>query len=140
MVLHWSSWRRWHQAWARYHHYRRRQRRDAQRPAPQPAVVERVVMKSGAGPQASTEQVWQRLEPLLPPSERLGRPYVHARRLIFEAMVYRMQTNCGWRNLPSSFPAWQTVYSQWVEWRKCSIWDIIWSGFDQPHPSQQLQL
>jgi transposase len=140
MVLHWSCWRRWHQAWARYHHYRRRQRRDAQRPAPQPAVVERTVRKSGAGPQASTEQVWQRLEPLLPPSERLGRPYVHARRLIFEAIVYRMQTNCGWRNLPSSFPAWQTVYSQWVEWRKCGIWNIIWSGFDQPHPLQQLQL
>lgn len=23
-VLRWSVWRRWHQAWAQYHHYRRR--------------------------------------------------------------------------------------------------------------------
>src|SRR5262249_11697944 len=91
MVLHWSWWRRWHQAWARYYHYQRHQRRDAQRPAPQPAVVEKTVMSSEAGPQASTELVWQRLEPLLPPSERLGRPYAHARRLILEAIVYRMR-------------------------------------------------
>lgn len=97
-------------------------------------------MSSGAGLQASTELVWQRLEPLLPPSERLGRPYAHARRLILDAIVYRMQTNCGWRNLPSRFPPWQTVYSQWVEWRKRGIWDTIWSGFEQPHPLQQLQL
>ena len=27
-VLRWSGWRRWHQAWARYHHYRRRAGRE----------------------------------------------------------------------------------------------------------------
>lgn len=97
-------------------------------------------MRGDAEVQANTEVVWQRLERLLPSSERLGRPYAHARRVIFEAIVYRMQTNCGWRSLPSSFPPWQTVYSQWVEWRKCGIWDSIWSGFEQPHLTRQLQL
>jgi hypothetical protein len=91
MVLHWSSWLCWHQAWARYYHYQRHQRRDAERPAPQGAVVQRTVVSSGAEPQANTELIWQRLEPLLPPRVRLRRPYTHARRLILNAIVYRIQ-------------------------------------------------
>jgi transposase len=140
MVLAWSNWRRWHQAWARYYHYRRHQRSEAERPAPRLAVVQEAALAVRAEPQACTEQVWQRLEPLLPPNERVGRPYEHVRRLILEAIVYMMQTNCGWRNLPSRFPPWQTVYSQLVEWRKSGIWNTIWSGLEQPHSAQQIQL
>src|SRR5688572_25663772 len=32
--------------------------------------------------------------------------------------TYVMHTNCGWRNLPSDFPPWQTVYSQLTQWQK----------------------
>src|SRR5207249_453160 len=57
-----------------------------------------------------------------------------------EAIVYVMQTDCGWRNLPKSFPPWQTVYTQLREWHKTGIWGKIWSGLDQPHPTDELQL
>jgi transposase len=140
MVLHWSNWRRWHQAWARYYHYRRHQRQEVERAAPQTATVERAVVASGAQQHEQTALVWQRLSTLLPPSDRLGRPYEHARRVVFDAIVYVMQTNCGWRNLPSDFPPWQTVYSQLAHWRKTGVWEKIWSGLEQPHPAWQLQL
>ena len=90
---------------------------------------------SGAEQQAGTVLAWQRLEGLLPPRDRVGRPYAYARRVVLEAIVYVMQTDCGWRNLPSSFPPWKTVYAQLRQWRKMGIWDKIWSGLEQPHPA-----
>jgi hypothetical protein len=139
-VLHWSTWRRWHQAWARQYHYRRRENAE-QVPADQ--QTERIRAERTDAEQIRTERtdvVWQRLEGLLPDTHRVGRPYGYERRLVLEAIEYVMQTGCGWRALPSSFPPWQTVYAQLSQWRKSGIWDRIWSGLEQPHPTDELQL
>jgi Putative transposase of IS4/5 family (DUF4096) len=99
-------WRCWHQAWARYYHYRRRDGAGEQQHPP-------VAPASAAARQLDvTEVVWSRLEPLLPPLRRVGHPYDYSRRLVLDAIVHVMQTDCGWRNLPSHFPPWQTVYTQ----------------------------
>jgi transposase len=87
-----------------------------------------------------TEVVWRRLEPLLPPERRVGHPYDHSRRMVLDAIVHVKQTDCGWRQLPSHFPPWQTVYTQLAQWRKTGIWDKIWSGLKQPRPTNELQL
>ncbi len=97
-------------------------------------------MPAFAAPPDVTEVVWKRLEPLLPPSRRTGRPYTHQRRLVLEAIVYVMQTDCGWQRLPSRFPPRQTVYSRLTRWREKGIWDIIWAGLDRPSPITELQL
>ncbi len=86
-------------------------------------------------PSDVTEVVGSRLAPLLPPTHRVGHPYDHSRRLVLEAIVYVMRTDCGWRHLPSHFPPWQTVYTQLTQWRKTGIWDKIWSGLEQPSPT-----
>lgn len=86
------------------------------------------------------EVVWKRLERLLPADGRTRRPYEHERRLVLEAIVYVMQSNCGWQHIASEFPPWQTVYAQYVRWRKTGIWDTIWSGLNKPHPTDELQL
>ena len=121
-ILRWSQWRRWHQAWARYFHYQRRKRQVAQDvPAAEPP------------PQSNTlEVVWQRLAAMLPPAKRPGRPYAHDRRLVLEAIVFVMQTDCAWNRLPAQFPPWQTVYDQFQRWRTAGIWDHIWMGLEQP--------
>jgi transposase len=129
-LLRWSNWRRWHQAWAGYWHNRRRGNGEQASNDKQ----------SAASTTDSTDVVWQRLEPLLPDAHRVGRPYEYDRRLVLEAIVYVMQSGCGWRALPSSFPPWQTVYEQLRQWRKSGIWDTIWSGLDQPHLTDELQL
>jgi putative transposase of IS4/5 family DUF4096 len=134
-ILAWSSWRRWHQAWARYYHYRRREREAVERAEEMAAGAREALPQSDM-----IEEVWRRLLALLPPSKRSGRPYSHDRRVVLEAIVYVMQTDCGWRNLPSRFPRWQTVYAQLRQWRKTGIWAKIWSGFEQPHPTDELQL
>jgi transposase len=134
-ILHWSTWRRWHQAWARYYHYRRRQNVAAERQTPQVDVPEAEAM-----PMDVIDVVWRRLEPLLPAEQRSGRPYEYERRLILEAIVYLKQSGCGWRALPSSFPPWQTVYAQLRQWRKTGIWHKIWSGLDKSRSIEQVQL
>ena len=75
--------------------------------------------------------VWRRLELLLPSAHRLGRPYGSERRLVLEAIVYVKRTGCGWWNLPSRFPPWQSVYAQFVRWQESGIWGTIWSELDQ---------
>jgi hypothetical protein len=135
-ILRWSWWRRWHQAWARYYHYRRRQDSEdtRQRPSDEAPQIQQ------AAEMHVLDVVWQRLEPLLPASRRGGHPYDHSRRLVLEAIVHVMETDCGWRNLPSHFPPWQTVYSQLTQWRESGIWAKIWAGLDRPHPTAELQL
>jgi Putative transposase of IS4/5 family (DUF4096) len=134
-ILHWSTWRRWHQAWARYYHYRRRQSGATERATPEGEVRQAQAQQVDV-----IEVVWKRLERLLPPARRTGRPYSHHRRLVLEAIVYLKQTNCGWHHLPSRFPPCQTVYSQLRRWRESGIWDKIWAGLNQPLPTNELQL
>jgi transposase len=135
-VLAWSWWRRWHQAWARYYHYRRRQ----DGAAACHKSLDEVPQGQQAAKMPVLDVVWQRLEPLLPRARRVGHPYDHSRRLVLEAIVHVMETDCGWRNLPSHFPPWQTVYTQLTQWRQTGIWDTIWAGLAQPYPTGELQL
>ena len=48
---------------------------------------------------------------------RCGRPLVHARRVIVNAILYVNRTGCAWRYLPSDFPPWRTVYGYFKRWR-----------------------
>src|ERR1700760_3238191 len=57
------------------------------------------------------------LEPLLPARPALGRPPVHPRRAVIEAIVYVTRTGCAWRYLPQDFPPWRTVYGYFAAWR-----------------------
>jgi hypothetical protein len=139
-VLRWSWWRRWHQATAHFHHYRRRAKRTGPLSVPDAPASSTPPDTAARTPATGVAEVWQRLQPLLPSGKRPGRRYAHDRRLILEAIVYQMQSGCAWNALPSHFPPYQTVYAQLKQWQKTGIWDIIWNGLEQPRPSQQLQL
>jgi hypothetical protein len=138
-ILRWSHWRRWHQAWARYYHYRRR--KEERQPDFCPEASEEVA-SSAVGAvdvlEASelVEVVWQRLQLLLPSGKRCGRPYSHDRRLIVEAIVHQRRTGCAWNKLPSHFPPYQTVHTQLRNWQKTGLWGIAWNeGLEQPCPT-----
>src|SRR6267154_2992512 len=65
------------------------------------------------------DEEWADLEPLLPPLRTggRGRPPVHSRRAIVNAIVYAGRAGCAWRYLPKDFPPWQTVYGYFAAWR-----------------------
>jgi Putative transposase of IS4/5 family (DUF4096) len=127
VVLRWSWWRRWHQAWARYHHYCRRAR--------VLGVLDDLVVFSDAELEVSpdvVDVVWCRLELWLAQVPHSGRPWTHSRRVVLEAIVWVMRSGGTWRDLPEAFPPWETVYSQLVRWRVLGVWELIWAGLDDP--------
>lgn len=139
-ILQWSRWRRRHQAQAQFHHYRRRAReapcpalsRQREPSAPEPAGANK--------PAKLAQEIWQRLEPLLPTGKRPGRPLTHDRRVIVEAIVHQKQTGCAWKALPTHFPPYETVRSQLRRWQQAGLWDIVWKGLEQLCSATQLQL
>ncbi|MGH7732694.1 MAG: IS5 family transposase, partial [Gemmatimonadales bacterium] len=62
---------------------------------------------------------WAVLEPLLPPVRAggRGRPPVHPRRAVVNAIFYLDRAGCAWRYLPKDFPPWRTVYGYFAAWR-----------------------
>lgn len=72
-----------------------------------------------------TDREWTLLQPLLPPESPTGRPRIHARRTILNAIFYVLRTGCAWRFLPQEWPAWQTVYGYFRRWRLDETWERI---------------
>ncbi len=70
-----------------------------------------------------TDQMWQRLSPLLPPETcRKARPAKY-NRLVVEGILWRFRTGAPWRDLPEAFGPWATVYTRFNRWSKSGVWE-----------------
>lgn len=72
-----------------------------------------------------TDQEWEIVEPLLPDDKAVGRLREVDLREVLNAIYYRADNGVKWRNLPSDFPAWQTVYGYFRSWVKLGVWEAI---------------
>jgi len=63
-----------------------------------------------------TDAQWRRLEPLLPSSSKTGGRDAKPHRPIVEAMVWILRTGSPWRDLPSAYGPWKSVYTRWSRW------------------------
>ncbi len=54
-----------------------------------------------------------------------GRPETHPRRAIVDAILYVVRTGCSWRQLPTDFPPWQTVYWYFTGWENAKVTEKI---------------
>jgi transposase len=72
-----------------------------------------------------TDAEWAKIEPLLPPEKSVGRDREVDLREVLNAIYYRADNGVKWRNLPSDFPAWQTVYSYFRSWVRLGVWEDI---------------
>ena len=68
-----------------------------------------------------TDAQWALLAPLIPAPKPGGRPAIHDRRELVDAMLYLLRAGCAWRLLPHDFPPWRTVYHYWRVWSLLSI-------------------
>jgi transposase len=72
-----------------------------------------------------SDQVWERIEPLLPSSDgRRGRPFRDHRQVV-EGIVYRYRTGIPWRDLPVVFGPWQTVWKRHHRFCTDGTWDRV---------------
>jgi transposase len=76
-------------------------------------------------PSDLTDDQWELIEPLLPPVKTGGRPEKHPRQTIVDAILYVVRTGCSWRQLPASFPPWQTVYWYFGRWEQTKATEKI---------------
>jgi transposase len=74
---------------------------------------------------------WELIKPFVTSqkSSKGGRPREIDDRLIVEAVLYVMRTGIQWREMPSEFPNYTTVYSRFRRWNKSKTWPKIWSVF-----------
>ena len=63
------------------------------------------------------------LDELLPQSKT--RKGFVSRHLMVNGILYQLKNGCQWRDLPSDFPNWQTVYSQFRRWRIDGTWEGV---------------
>jgi putative transposase len=66
---------------------------------------------------------WSCLKPHLPVPKAPGRPRIHNRREILNAIFYIVRSGCPWRLLPHDFPPWKTVFHYFRAWRIDGTWE-----------------
>lgn len=70
-----------------------------------------------------SDEQWSVLEPLLP-VVMLGRPPLGRRRLI-DGIRWRVRTGVPWRDLPTEYGPWQTVYGLFRRWQRDGTWFVL---------------
>ena len=76
-------------------------------------------------PSDTTDAQWALIDPLLPDPAWLdgqgGRPEIHCRRVIVDAIFYLVDNGIKWRALPVDFPSWSTVYNYFAAWEAAGV-------------------
>jgi transposase len=75
-------------------------------------------------PSDLTDGQWSLIAPMMPVKTG-GRPAIHSRRRIVDAILYLNRTGCAWRMLPHDFPPWDTVYWYFQRWNAGGTTDRI---------------
>lgn len=78
-----------------------------------------------------SDERWLAVAPLLPGKQ--GDPGCSGRdnRLFLEAVLWVARTGSPWRNLPSEFGKWYTVYTRFHRWAKKGVWPRVLTALAQ---------
>ena len=77
---------------------------------------------STAYPSNLTREQYELLSDLCPPAKPGGRPREVDLWEVLNGIFYVLVEGIHWRSLPSDFPAWQTVYTYFRNWRQDGTW------------------
>jgi transposase len=70
-----------------------------------------------------SDSEWELVEPFLP----IGRygPYPQRLREQFEGVIWKFRSGGQWREMPTEFGAWQTVYDRFAQWRDAGVFAAL---------------
>lgn len=72
-----------------------------------------------------SDEMWARVEPLLPLSgPKGGRPW-NDHRSMLEGICWRLRTGSPWRDVPAEFGSWSSLWRRFDTWAKDGTWDDI---------------
>jgi len=72
-----------------------------------------------------SDERWVQIAPHLPPERgRKARPARDNRRMV-NAILWVLRTGAPWRDLPTHYPPWKTVYTRFSRWTVQGIWQRV---------------
>jgi transposase len=75
-----------------------------------------------ASRQFLTDEQWEILAPLIPPSKRRtdgrGRPIEHDDRAVMDGVLWILRTGAAWADLPDRYPSYATCFRRFSRWVK----------------------
>ena len=74
-----------------------------------------------------TDAQWAALAPLLP-APTMGRPPKWEKRQLIDAIRWRIRIGAPWRDIPSEYAPWPTVYGLFRRWQRDGTWDRVLSA------------
>lgn len=72
-----------------------------------------------------TDRQWDCIKELIPPAKPGGRPRMLDMRAVINGILYVVVSGCQWRMLPRGYPAWQSVYTYFQQWRDDGTWQRL---------------
>src|SRR6266487_901450 len=81
--------------------------------------------KNQVYPTDLTDPQWDCIKELIPPAKPGGHPRTLDMRAVVNAILYLTVTGCQWRMLPREYPAWQSVYGYFRQFRDDGTWQRI---------------
>jgi len=69
-----------------------------------------------------TDAEWQLIDYCFPKPSKTGRPREHSYRELVNAIFYLVKTACQWRNVPTDFAPWGTIYHYFRLWKRNGLW------------------
>ena len=67
------------------------------------------------------DEQWARLLPLLPSANHTGGRKAKPHRPFVEGMIWILRTGAPWRDLPSAYGPWQSVYTRFSRWSQRGV-------------------
>jgi putative transposase len=67
------------------------------------------------------DEQWARLLPLLPSANHTGGRHAKPHRPFVEGMIWILRTGAPWRDLPSAYGPWQSVYTRFSRWSQRGV-------------------
>jgi len=74
-------------------------------------------------PSDLTAAQWEQIDHHFQPRTRRGSGHKHPKKQIVDGILYVVRTGCQWRQLPTDFPPWKTVYDHFRNWNLRGVWE-----------------
>ena len=71
-----------------------------------------------------TNEQWKIIEPLLPKPKSTGRPCLNP-RTVFNAVLWILGSGAAWRDLPTEFGLWNSIYKKFRCWIEQGVFEKI---------------
>jgi transposase len=80
-----------------------------------------------------SDAVWEKVASLLPGKASDSGVTAKDNRLFLEAVLWRVRTGSPWRDLPSGFGKWNSVFQRFRRWVRAGVFDRVFERVsDEP--------